>query len=78
MSSAVYVAIAVFVILLVIFAYRKKKIMNRVKNHEDDDYKTPLSDDIQKIYYEKYEKEMMKSDEADKEESSDKEEHPVE
>lgn len=74
MSSAIYVAIAALAACLIFYVINKRRTLNRVKNHEDENYKVPLSDDIQKIYYEKYEQELKKSEE----EKSADDQHPEE
>jgi competence protein ComGC len=58
MSSAIVVAIAVFSVLLILFVLKRKKTFHHVQN-DSEEYKVPLSDDIQRVYYDAYEKEKQ-------------------
>ena len=78
MNSAVIIAIIVFVVLLLLFVVKKTKIFKHVKNDENKDYKVPLSDDIQHIYYDAYEKEKQKVDQSQEESKSSDSQHSEE
>ncbi|MCH3962569.1 MAG: hypothetical protein LKF53_08795 [Solobacterium sp.] len=58
MSSAIYVAIAAFAVLVIVFVLKRKKTFHHVQNSKEE-YKVPLSDDIQRVYYDAYEKEKQ-------------------
>lgn len=57
--------VAIALILTFAYLYKKnaKKRAEEAKNNPD--YKVPLSDDVQRIYYDKYEEELKKEKEAE-------------
>ncbi|MSS59097.1 hypothetical protein FYJ51_09310 [Erysipelotrichaceae bacterium Oil+RF-744-GAM-WT-6] len=67
MNSAVIIAAILFVLILLSFAKNRKKQEQQVEQKKTD-YKVPLSDDVQKIYFEKYEKQMQEEQNALKQE----------
>lgn len=67
MNSAVIIAAILFVLILLSFAKNRKKQEQQVEQKKTD-YKVPLSDNVQKIYFEKYEKQMQEEQNALKQE----------
>lgn len=61
MNSASVIAVVLFLAVMVMYVRRKKKL---IKDKESDEkVRVPLSDDVQKVYYDNYEK-LKKEEES--------------
>ena len=64
------IVIAILILLGIGYFYKVNAKKNMEQAKKDPNYKVPLSDDVQRIYYENYEKEVermkqQQEDEAD-------------
>lgn len=58
MKTPIVTAIIVIAIAVLFYVYRKSQLKNKAKT---GDYHIPLSDDIQKTYFDEYEKEQAEN-----------------
>ena len=58
MKTSIVTAIIVIAIAVLFYVYRKSQLKNKAKT---GDYHIPLSDDIQKTYFDEYEKEQAEN-----------------
>lgn len=70
MPTALIFAFAALAALLIAYMLKRKKTFHNVKDDKEE-YKVPLSDDIQRVYYDAYEKEMSKMKSAEESSNND-------
>lgn len=61
MNSASVIAVVLFLAVMVMYVRRKKKLIKYKES--DEKVRVPLSDDVQKVYYDNYEK-LKKEEES--------------
>lgn len=71
-NSSAVVAILILACVVIYYEVRKARLMSQARKKKD--YEVPLSDDVQHIYYDEYQKKMnelkQEKEDADKERSA--------